>query len=80
MTGLLLFGPIGSGTAQVSSSDVGFFRADLEPVAENPSTADGDTASGVAYLARNGDRLTGVIYAQGLSPRLPHAMHIHGLE
>lgn len=74
MAGLLMFGPIGSGVAQTPSSEVGVFRADLAPVADNPG------ASGVAYLVQRGDRLTGVIYARGLSPNLPHAMHIHGLE
>jgi hypothetical protein len=80
MAGLLMLGPIGSGVAQTSSNDVGIFRADLAPVAGNPSTADGDTASGIAYLVQRGDRLTGVIYARGLSAGLPHAMHIHGFE
>ncbi|HJV08740.1 MAG TPA: hypothetical protein VJ653_03640 [Acidimicrobiales bacterium] len=74
LAGLLTFGPIGSGVAQTASSSFGVFRADLAPVAENPE------ATGFAYLVRNGDRLTGVIYARGLSPNLPHAMHIHGLE
>lgn len=74
MAGLLMFGPVGAGTAQTSSSDVGAFRADLAPVGDNPP------ASGVAYLVRNGNRLTTALYAQGLSPNLPHAMHIHGLE
>jgi hypothetical protein len=81
MAGLLMLGPIGAGTAQTSPKDVGAFRANLAPVAQNPSPtrASGPTASGTAYLVRVGDRLTGVIYAQGLSPNLPHAMHIHGL-
>ena len=74
MAGLIMLGPIGSGVAQTSSSGVGVFRADLAPVADNPA------AAGVAYLVRQGDRLTGVIYASGLSANLPHAMHIHGLE
>lgn len=74
MAGLLVFGPVGSGVAQTASSEVGVFRADLAPVADNPA------ATGIAYLVRQGDRLTGVIYASGLSANLPHAMHIHGLE
>ena len=74
MAGLLMFGPIGAGVAQTASSAFGVFRADLAPVADNPA------ASGIAYLVRQGDRLTGVIYARGLSPNLPHAMHVHGLE
>ena len=80
MAGLLLLGPIGAGSAQTVRSSVGAFRATLTPVASNPSGPGGSTASGFAYLVRNGDRLTGVIYAQGLSPNLPHAMHIHGFE
>lgn len=74
MAGLLLLGPVSSGMAQTSSSSVGVFRADLSPVADNPG------ATGFANLILVGDRLTGVIYARGLSPNLPHAMHIHGLE
>ena len=79
MAGLLLAGPIGAGQAQTSPGTVQAFRANLTPVAHNPSGPGGSTASGSAYLVRVGDRLTGVIYAQGLSPNLPHAMHIHGL-
>lgn len=79
MAGLLVLGPIGAGSAQTVPQGVGVFRANLAPVANNPSTSTGSTASGSAYLVRVGDRLTGVIYATGLSPNLPHAMHIHGL-
>jgi hypothetical protein len=79
MAGLLMLGPVGARAAQTTTS-VGVFRADLAPVAQNPSTSAGSGASGFAYLARVGDRLTGVIYAQGLSPNLPHAMHVHGFE
>jgi hypothetical protein len=80
VAGLLLLGPIGAGSAQTDSRGVGVFRAELSPVADNPSSADGGTASGIAYLVQRGDRLTGVIYARGLSAGLPHAMHIHGRE
>lgn len=80
LAGLLVFGTVGSGVAQSEGAGYGVYRADLAPVADNPSTADGGVASGFAYLVRVGDRLTGVIYATGLSPGLPHAMHIHGRE
>ena len=80
VAGLLMLGTLGSGAAQSEGAGYGVYRADLAPVADNPSTAEGGAASGVAYLARVGDRLTGVIYATGLSPDLPHAMHIHGRE
>lgn len=78
LAGLLVLGPIGAGSAQTLPRGIGVFRANLSPVANNPSTATGSTASGSAYLVQVGDRLTGVIYATGLSPNLPHAMHIHG--
>jgi hypothetical protein len=74
MAGLLMLGPIGAGSAQTSSSDIGVFRADLAPVGDNPA------AHGAAFLTRRGDRLSTTLYAQGLSPNLPHAIHIHGLE
>ena len=74
VAGLLLFGPVSAGTAQTTSSDIGVFRARLTPVADNPA------AHGAAYLTRRGDRLSSVVHVQGLTPGLPHAMHIHGLE
>ena len=80
LAGLLLLGTVSSGVAQSEGAGYGVYRAELSPVANNPSTADGGQASGFAYLARVGDRLTGVIYATGLSPGVPHAMHIHGRE
>ena len=56
------------------------YRAKLGAVPHLP-TADGNSnASGTAKLVRKGQRLSVVVKAMGLSPRLPHAMHIHGKE
>ncbi len=56
------------------------YRAHLDAVPHLP-TADGNSnASGTAKLVRKGRRVSVVVKARGLSPRLPHAMHIHGKE
>ncbi|HZG48912.1 MAG TPA: hypothetical protein VEY90_05280 [Thermoleophilaceae bacterium] len=56
------------------------YRANLSAVPHLP-TADGNSnASGSAKIVRKGDRLSVLVKAMGLSPGLPHAMHIHGKE
>ena len=56
------------------------FRAQLNAVPHQP-TADGNSnASGTAKLVRKGRRVSVLVKAMGLSPRLPHAIHIHGKE
>jgi hypothetical protein len=56
------------------------YRAKLGAVPHLP-TADGNSnASGTAKLVRKGRRVSVLVKAMGLSPRLPHAMHIHGKE
>ena len=56
------------------------YRANLNAVPHVP-TADGNSnASGTAKLVRKGRRVSVLVKAMGLSPRLPHAMHIHGKE
>ena len=56
------------------------YRAKLGAVPHVP-TADGNSnASGTAKLVRKGRRVSVLVKAMGLSPRLPHAMHIHGKE
>jgi hypothetical protein len=56
------------------------YRAHLSAV-PHLSTADGNSnASGRAKLVRKGRRVSVLVKAMGLSPRLPHAMHIHGKE
>ena len=56
------------------------YRAKLRAVPHVP-TADGNSnVSGTAKLVRKGRRVSVLVKAMGLSPRLPHAMHIHGKE
>ena len=49
------------------------FQAQLDPLNDSG-------ASGTANLALEGDQLSTDIASEGLSPNLPHAQHIHGLE
>lgn len=56
------------------------YRANLTAV-PHVGTADGNSnASGNAKLVRKGNRVSVVVKAIGLSPKQPHAMHIHGKE
>ena len=56
------------------------YRANLTAV-PHLGTADGNSnASGNVKLVRKGNRVSVVVRAIGLSPKLPHAMHIHGKE
>ena len=69
-------------TAAVAGHSKGaqHYRAQLSAVPHVP-TADGNSnASGSAKLVRKGRRVSVLVKAMGLSPRLPHAMHIHGKE
>lgn len=67
-------------TAAMAQSGKGAerYRAQLNAVPHLP-TADGNSnASGTVKLVRKGRRVSVLVKAMGLSPRLPHAMHIHG--
>ena len=56
------------------------YRASLTAV-PHVGTLDGNSnASGRAKLVRKGNRVSVLVQAMGLSPKLPHAMHIHGKE
>lgn len=61
------FGGVASATAG------GNYHANLQPIASNPP------AHGSAQLFVAGRQLTVTIHATGLTPNLPHAMHIHGV-
>jgi hypothetical protein len=56
------------------------YRADLNPVPHAPTADAGSNVTGDAKLwVRNGTAKVRV-KARGLTPNLPHAMHIHGKE
>ncbi len=57
---------------------VGSFHASLAPVPHDPSADSGSNASGHASLVVLDDQLRAFVFVHGLSPNLPHAMHIHG--
>ena len=57
------------------------YRAALNPVPHDPAADGGSEVSGKAKVwLTDGDRATVRVKARGLSPNLPHAMHIHGKE
>ena len=63
----------GTTTARVQA-----FRATLAPVPHNPAADAGSNVTGRATLVRQGNHVRTVLSARGLTPNLPHAMHIHG--
>ncbi|HWI06103.1 MAG TPA: hypothetical protein VNT54_01145 [Solirubrobacteraceae bacterium] len=54
------------------------YRAALGAVPHDPSADGGSNATGRARLALRGQTLSVLLKARGVSPDLPHAMHIHG--
>jgi hypothetical protein len=76
--GLALVASPASAYQGSGGEDMGRFRAHLSPVPHHPSADSGSNVTGRAQLITVGDRLTAVVVARGLSPDLPHVMHIHG--
>lgn len=68
-------------TAAPVLARTGTFTANTTPVqsAAAQSTYSGLGVTGSASLTLNGNVLTAHITASGLSPNLPHLMHIHGI-
>ena len=56
------------------------YRAALEAVPHDPAADGGSNASGKARVKVTGRKARIRIRAAGLSPNLPHAVHIHGFE
>jgi hypothetical protein len=57
---------------------VDVLRADLQPVPHDPVADRGSDVTGEAVLVVEANKARTVLVARGLSPNLPHAMHIHG--
>jgi hypothetical protein len=53
-------------------------KAMLKPVPHDPQADHGSNVHGMADVMRQGDRIRVSLKARGLSPDLPHAVHIHG--
>jgi len=79
MGGLLLAGSTVSG-ASARTPVVESFQASLQPVPHSPAADRGSNASGISYVIRQDSQITTVLFGRGLTPNLPHAMHIHGFE
>lgn len=84
VAGLVLGTGVASSGAATAPSGAAY-TARLMPVPHDAATAtriyggvNGTNASGVAYVIRHGNQIRVVLVARGLSPNLPHAMHIHG--
>ncbi len=78
--GLVLAAALAVAAAPVMAAKGGTFRAITTPVqsAQAQSRFSGLMVFGEATLTLNGNLLTAEITAYGLSPSLPHLMHIHG--
>ncbi len=53
-------------------------KANLKPVPHDPQADHGSNVHGKAHITMRGNRVQVLVKARGLSPNLPHAMHIHG--
>ena len=51
----------------------------LNPIPHDPAADGGSNASGRVSIAVRGDQVTVAVRATGLSPKLVHAQHIHGV-
>lgn len=69
--GLLAAAPLGA-QAGADGGGVTVFRDSLRPVGDNPA------ASARGILIRRDDAVEVIVIGYGLSPDLPHAVHIHG--
>ena len=70
---LALLVTVPAALASASTNDSTHFHANLQPVALNPGHVVGH-----ANIVRVGNQITVDVVATGLTPGLPHAMHIHG--
>ncbi|HEX2274611.1 MAG TPA: hypothetical protein VHG90_12130 [Acidimicrobiales bacterium] len=77
--GALMLAAAAPAAAQhTTSARVQAFQANLAPVPHDPAADAGSNVTGQATLLRRGNNVRTILSARGLSPHLPHAMHIHG--
>lgn len=67
------------GAAGAFATDGGFYKASLQPIPHDPAADGGSNVTGSAKMFVKGRKVTVDIHASGLTPALPHAMHIHGV-
>jgi hypothetical protein len=78
MAGAAMLLPALASPAVGAQSAHGNFRADLDPVPHAASADGGSEVRGHARVVTKDNRAHVVVTAHGLSPNLPHVMHIHG--
>jgi hypothetical protein len=55
-------------------------KGTLSAVPHDPQADHGSNVRGKAHVLRRGNRVKVALKARGLSPKLPHAVHIHGKD
>lgn len=70
-------GVIGVSVATATSG--GSYSATLSPIPHDATVDGGSNVTGQVRMFLAGRTLTASIHASGLTPYLPHAMHIHGV-
>jgi len=65
-------------TAALATNGPEQFRVLLSPIPHSPAADGGSNVTGTAKLDVKGTSVHVVLHLKGLSPNLPHAMHIHG--
>ena len=80
LAGVLATAAVAAGSATADHGASAQYRATLSPVPHLSSADAGSNATGAVNLARRGQRVQVTLNAKGVSPRLPHAVHIHGKE
>ncbi len=56
------------------------FEAEMKAVPHDPEADHASNVTGHARIMRRGDHVRVRLHAEGVSPKLPHAMHIHGKD
>lgn len=80
VVGVLVTAAVAAGIATADHGATAQYRANLQPVPHSASADAGSRATGSVNLARRGQRVHVALNARGVTPRLPHAVHIHGKE
>lgn len=62
-----------------AATDKTRYEATLAPIPHNPAADHGSNVTGTASLKVDGTQVHVNIHVRGLTPNLPHAMHIHGI-
>lgn len=76
--GVLLAATVATAVA-FATTGTKHYQAGLAPILHDPHADEQSSASGTASLDVTGTQVHVVLHLHGLSPGVPHAMHIHGI-